>query len=51
MDIDLTVGCILIVSALATLIGLVAWSHRIINRIAERKLESARDIMRDLSDG
>jgi len=45
---DAVLGVILIIAALAAITGLVVWSRWSINRIADKKLESARDIIRDL---
>jgi hypothetical protein len=48
MDGDTILGLVLVVLALLAIGGLVAWSRWTINRIADKKLESARDIIRDL---
>jgi hypothetical protein len=48
MDFDTVVGVILVVASLVAIGALVCWSRRTINRIADKKLESARDIIRDL---
>jgi len=52
MDIDLFLGCILIVTALGIITSLVIWSRYAIHRIAEKHLHSARDIALELhNDG
>ncbi len=48
MDLNAVIGVIVMVGALLTISGLVWWSRWSINRIADKKLESARDIIRDL---
>ncbi len=48
MDSHTVVGIIVVVVALSAIAGLVAWSRWSINRIADKKLESARDIVREL---
>jgi len=45
------VGCLLLVAALAVVVGLTVWSRQIIERIAARKLRSAREIVRELNHG
>ncbi len=51
MDFDTIVGVVLVAVAVIANICLVFWSRRAINRIADRKLNSARDIVRDLRNG
>ena len=48
MDFDTIMGVMLVVMALLGISALVWWSRWSINRIANKKLESARDIIRDL---
>ena len=48
MSTEAIVGCVLIALALGTITCLVLWSRRTINRIAESKAHSAREIIRDL---
>jgi len=48
MDFNTVLGVVLVVAALAAISGLVWWSRWSINRIADKKLESARDIIREL---
>jgi len=51
MDTDILVGCILAGGALALTTVLILWSRRTINRIAESKSRSAREILRELRGG
>ena len=51
MDFETIAGVAIIVVAVAINLYLVLWSRRAINRIADKELNSARDIVRDLRDG
>jgi len=51
MDPDVVIGGVVVVTALALLVGLALWSRRIIERIADKKLGAMRDIMRDMNGG
>ena len=46
MDTDILIGCIVLVCALAALIGLTFWSRRTINWIARNHVASAREILK-----
>ena len=46
MDTDTTLGVLIIVAALLTIIGLVLWGRRTINAIARDGFGSAREIAR-----
>ena len=46
-----TIGVVVVLFALAAISFLVWWSFRIIRRIHERQLGSAREIMRELGNG
>ncbi len=50
MERDQIIGITIIILSLALLGYLVLWSRRIIDRIAERRLGTIREILRDLSD-
>ena len=45
------IGCITIAGALAVITGLVWWSRRTIDRIAESRSSSAREILKELRGG
>lgn len=51
MTVEAMVGCVIVLVSLGLLVGLTVWSHRAINRIAERDLKSVRDIVKDLRNG
>jgi len=51
MDFDTAVGSLVAVGALVAVIGLYAWSCRIVNRISEGNLTSLRQIRRELNNG
>ena len=51
MDKDGMLGWFIIGSALSCITYLVFWSRRMIDRIANKKLHSAREILRDQHDG
>lgn len=51
MDVDVIVGCVVIVLALAGVAGLVLWSRRRIERVARMGRRSARQILKDLGRG
>ncbi len=51
VDLDTVLGVVLVLAALCAIGGLVWWSRWSIDRIADRKLGSARDIIRDFSNG
>jgi len=48
MDNDAILGWMLVAGALSLITYLVLWSRRTINRIAERGLRSARQIVKEL---
>ena len=48
MDIDILLGCIIIIAALAFVILIVLWSRGSINRIARSNLRSAREIQKEI---
>jgi len=50
-DTDAIIGIPVIILALSILMYLVAWSRRIISRISQRNLQSAREIEKDLRNG
>jgi hypothetical protein len=49
MTVDIIVGCVLLVLALAAISYLVWWSCRTITMISEKKVGSVRDILQELS--
>jgi len=51
MNAETIAGTSIVVAALMLLVGLVAWSRRAIERIAERDLKSVRDIVKDFRNG
>ena len=51
MSMDVVIGVVLLVAALTVLTVFTAWSRRIINRIAAKRLGSARDIVKDMTNG
>ena len=48
---DLSIGLIIIIVGLVLLTVLVFWSRRVINRIAEKRYDSLRDILKDVYHG
>ena len=51
MSAEALLGCVLIGLSVAAQLLLVFWSRRRINRIADRKLQTARDIVRGMGHG
>jgi len=51
MDLDMVIGWSLVVAALGVLTSFLVFSRRRIDRIARKKLQSARDIIQELHDG
>ena len=51
MDMDGIFGWIIIAVALIFVTYLVVWSRTTINRIANKKLRSIREIVKDLNNG
>ena len=50
-SLDIVIGCVLIVGALALMTFLTFWSRRTIDRIARSKGRSAREIRKELTRG
>jgi len=50
VEADAVLGCVVLVAALGVMSGLVIWSRIAIDRIAEKKQKSVRDIVRGLGD-
>ncbi|MFT5241847.1 MAG: hypothetical protein ACI9OU_001675 [Candidatus Promineifilaceae bacterium] len=50
MDPNTLIGLVIVVVAVTTICCLVFWSYRTIERIADKRLQSVRDIVRDLND-
>ena len=48
---DILIGSLVIAAALCVILIMCAWSRRTIERIAAKRLKSARDITRDLKNG
>ncbi len=51
MDADGIAGWIIIAAALGFITYLLIWSHSMIERIANKKLRSIREIMKNLHNG
>ena len=49
MDLNTTLGCIILVGVLVLLVALAGWCRRRINRIAQSHVHSAREIEKALS--
>jgi len=47
MDPNVVIGTVLILAALAAMVYLTVWSRRSIDRIAENRNRSAREIIKD----
>jgi len=48
MDHDAVIGCIILVAVLVVMLGLVAWSRRLINTIARKDVRNIRDIAQEM---
>ena len=48
---DIVIGVVVVVAVLVVMSALTLWSCRAITRIADKKLFSARDIVRELKNG
>jgi heme exporter protein D len=51
MDIDIIIGIVLTTTALAVLLVLTFWSRRIINSIARTGCRTARQTLKELTNG
>lgn len=51
MEIDALIGLLVTLGAILAVVGLYAWSCRIINRIHSKQLTSLREIKREISNG
>ena len=51
MTTHMIIGCVLIIGALSAIVVLVLWSRGAINRIASEQIHSARDILRERTNG
>ena len=51
MDIEVLIGFAVVAGALGLIVYLVVWSRRTIERIARKRLRSAREILRDINGG
>ena len=50
MDLTILIGCIVIITGLTFIIGIVLWSRRTIHMIKKENLQSARDIQNKLHE-
>jgi len=48
MSFDAALGCMIILAAVALLVGLTLWNRRIIERISRRGPTSARQIIKEM---
>ena len=51
MDIDIIIGIVLLTTALTVLLVLTFWSRRIINSIARTGYRTARQTLKELTNG
>ena len=51
MTADMIIGCMLVAGTLGVLTGLVWWSRRRIDHIANSRSSSAREILKELRGG
>ena len=51
MTIEVLMGFAVVLALLAAIVAFVLYSRLVINRIADRGLRTARDIVRELNDG
>ena len=51
MTTNMIIGCVLLVISLTVIVALVVWSRGAIDRIAREQLHSARDIVRERTNG
>ena len=49
MDMNVLIGCVVTVCALALIVALVLWSRRTINRIAKKGFRTARQTLKELN--
>ena len=48
-DIEITIGCILVGTSLASITGLVIWSRLIIEYVADSEQQTARQLLKGLN--
>ena len=51
MEIDAIIGIVLLVGSVSAITVLTLWSRKRIDKIAEKKSSSAREIMQELKNG
>ena len=45
---DILIGCIVLITALAVIAAMALWSRRTVEKIADKQLQSAREIVQAL---